>query len=311
MLGVLLIFLLVKTPEDIWKYIVIYSGTILMGNAILWTYVPRTVGRAKPSWAAMRQHLYPTVAMFLPQLAIELYVIFDKTMLGFLSDVHEVGFYTQAETISKIPLSLIAVISTVMLPRMSNLFENKMHDEIHQHLNKNMQIVLLFSIGAVFGVAGIANELIPWLLGPGYEESIPLLIMLAPLTLLIGISNVIGRQYLILPTESKPLPSRLFAAPAPFFPEPAADTVLCSQRRLYCDSCGGAYGRGHSMGFRPKTCEHKRACVALRQVPWNRRCHVCNRSAYRAEHGCRHVDDDGSMRRGRAYLLGGALSLEG
>ncbi|NTR26174.1 oligosaccharide flippase family protein, partial [Enterococcus faecium] len=37
--SVILIFLLVKNPDDLWKYVVINSFSILLGNFTLWSYI--------------------------------------------------------------------------------------------------------------------------------------------------------------------------------------------------------------------------------------------------------------------------------
>ena len=69
------------------------------------------------------KHIKPIFILFLPQLATEVYVVLDKTMLGLLaSDISQVGYYTQASKIVKLCLAIITSLGTVMLPAMSFAF---------------------------------------------------------------------------------------------------------------------------------------------------------------------------------------------
>ncbi|UTY38138.1 polysaccharide biosynthesis C-terminal domain-containing protein [Allocoprobacillus halotolerans] len=52
----------------------------------------------------------------------------------------------------------------------------------------------------MFGLIGISFNLIPWFLGPEFLESANILILTSPIVVFIGISNIIGFQYLI-PTQ--------------------------------------------------------------------------------------------------------------
>lgn len=201
--GTASVFLLVKNAEDLWIYIVIQGGIAAIGNASLWLYVPKLLGRPQFRQGYFKENLKATMALFIPQIAIELYVVFDKTMLGLFTSLNQVGYYDKAEQFAKIPLSLLAVISTVMLPRMSNLYNNQNYDEMRERLNENISVVAMLGVAASFGIAGIAHEFVPWMLGSQFQASVQLMILLAPLSVLIGLSNVIGRQYLIPSNQAK------------------------------------------------------------------------------------------------------------
>ena len=54
----------------------------------------------------------------------------------------------------------------------------------------------------VFGMVLIAKELIPLFLGEGFEKSVYIMYTISPIIILIGLSNVIGMQYL-LPTKKQ------------------------------------------------------------------------------------------------------------
>jgi len=198
LLGVALVFLFVKTREDTWIYVAIQAVTVLLGNLSLWGFLPKTVSWKRPAFASILHHLRPAIVLFLPQVAIELYVVFDKTMIGLLTgSVDQVGLYAKAQEFAKVPLWLIGAVSAVMLPHMSNLYERREHGQIAAQLERNLKLAACFGMVASFGVAGIAREFIPWMLGPEFQHAVELMAILSSLSFVIGVSNVVGRQYLI------------------------------------------------------------------------------------------------------------------
>ncbi|MFM9745745.1 flippase, partial [Streptomyces brasiliscabiei] len=68
------------------------------------------------------RHFMPAITFFVPQIAIQVYLILNKSMLGQLGPVSSSGFYGRADTIVKLVLSLATATGTVMLPHVTNAF---------------------------------------------------------------------------------------------------------------------------------------------------------------------------------------------
>lgn len=202
-IGLICIFLFVHSEQDIWVYVLIQVLTLLFGNLVMWFPATRIITfrrvRIRDAFSILR----PVIALFIPQIAIELYAVFDKTMLGMLSTIGDVGLYEKAEQFAKMPLMLVTVIATVLFPRMSNLFAEEGKDALDEGLNNNIRIISFIGVGASFGVAGIANGFVPWMMGDEFLGSIPLMQILAPLSFFIGLSNMIGRQYLLPSNQNR------------------------------------------------------------------------------------------------------------
>ena len=142
-----------------------------------------------------------TISLFIPQIAIQVYVLLDKVMLGMIiSDKSEVGYYEQSQKIVKILLTLITALGTVMIPRIANNFIKGEKEKVKQYLLKSFNFVLFLSIPMIAGIIVISDTFVPLFFGHGYDEVIQLMIIISPILLIIGISNVIGTQYL-LPTK--------------------------------------------------------------------------------------------------------------
>lgn len=199
-IGVICIFIFVKSYDDLYKYISINALMTILGNLVMWMYVPKTVSKVKIKFSDIIEHVVPTIQLFIPQIAAQIYLVLDKTMLGTLANTGEVGLYEQSEKIIKLVLGLVTSLGVVMLPRMSNTFVNGDNEKMNGYLNKSLQGVAYVSIPMSVGLAAVSNEFVPWFFGPDFGAVSYLMIILTPILFFIAISNVLGIQYL-LPTN--------------------------------------------------------------------------------------------------------------
>ena len=190
------IFLLVKEPGDLWKYILIYVFSNFIGNITLWINLQKYVDRIKIRTIDLKKHIKPCLSLFLPQIAISIYTILDKTMLGAMCEnIAEVGFYEQAQKIVKIPLLVITALETVMIPRIASVYVKKDFAKMKNYMKDSFQFVWLLATPLVLGIVVIAPKFVPWFLGNEYLKSSLLMIVLSPIILFISLSTITGSQY--------------------------------------------------------------------------------------------------------------------
>jgi len=200
-ISIISIFIFVKTADDVNKYLCIYVISTLIGNLSLWLYLPQYITKISMRSLELKKHLKPAIALFVPQIATQIYTVLDKTMIGSLIiDKAEVGYYEQSQKIVKMILTIVTSLGTVMLPRIANKFANGKIEEIKKNILTSFNFVYFLSIPMMFGLIAISKELIPWFLGNNFEKSVCILYVISPIIILIGLSNVIGTQYL-LPTK--------------------------------------------------------------------------------------------------------------
>lgn len=198
LLGVICIFLLIKTPSDLNLYVFCYSITILIGNISMWFNLPKIITRIKIKELSLIKHLKPTFLLFIPQVATSIYTVMDKTMIGTLTGIQsEVAFYEEAQKIVRVALTFITSVGLVMLPRVSNVYSKNDNNKVIEYLRKSFKFVFMISMPLAFGLASISNKLIPCFLGDGYEKVALNLIVISPIIIIMGITNVIGTQYLL------------------------------------------------------------------------------------------------------------------
>lgn len=202
--GIALVFLLVKTPQDVPVYALCMSFPIFIGNLSLWLTAKKYVskpGRIRISHIISR--IKPILILFIPQVAIEIYAVLDKTMIGIIcTDIEQVGYYTQAQKIIKVLLMIVISLGTVMLPAMSAAFAQGKMDEIKRDIKRSFSFVFMISVPLAFGVSAIAREFVPLFFGKGFEPAATVMAVLSPILIIIGMSNVIGKQFL-LPTKQQ------------------------------------------------------------------------------------------------------------
>lgn len=196
--GVILTFLLVKEKNDLNRYAFICVFTLFFGNLSMWLYCSQFIQKIKSSELNIRRHIKPALILFVPQIATNMYNLLDKSMIGFLtkSDV-EVAYYEQAQKIMKMALSIPTALGTVMLPRIASMFEKGKNDAIKIYLNESLQFICMLSFPLCMGLCVISKGFVPWFFGSGYEKVVGNLIILSPIIVIVGISNVIGVQYLL------------------------------------------------------------------------------------------------------------------
>ena len=198
LLCLVLIFILIKTPEDLWKYFVIYVGAELLGNISLWIYLPKYLSKVQIKELELKKHIKPAISLFLPQIAIQIYTVLDKTMIGKITnDMSEVGYYEQAQKVVKAALTVISALQTVMNSRIANAYSSNNQEEVKQCLEKSFNFVWFLSIPMALGLIAVATKFVPWYYGEGFERVTNILIATAPILIVLGLNGVTGIQYLV------------------------------------------------------------------------------------------------------------------
>lgn len=196
-LTVVSIFIFVKDSNDLWIYTVIMALGTLLSQMMLWPFMKRYIIWIKPTFKGIRSHLKPNLMLFIPVLAISIYKIMDKIMLGVLTSTIQVGYYENSEKIICIPTSIIAALGVVMLPRMTNLIVSGDSESFKKYIEISLKFVMLIAIGSTVGLIAISPNFIPLFLGDEFTNCIMVVSLLSVTVLFISWANVIRTQYLI------------------------------------------------------------------------------------------------------------------
>lgn len=199
-ISLIAIFIFVKDKTDFGLYTAIMSFSYILSAIAVWPFAVNQIDFIKPAWDDIKKHIKPNIMLFLPVIAVSLYTIMDKVILGFFSTNEEIAFYTCAEKIVNIPITIILALENVIMPRMSNIFAKKDYAQANKLMNNTMLFAMFISSSTMFGLAAISDVFLPWFYGAEYVRAGYFAFLLCPTILFKGLSCVLRKQ-LIIPTE--------------------------------------------------------------------------------------------------------------
>lgn len=193
----ILVFRYVKCPDDLWIYALISSIGIFLGQIALLPNALKAVPPIKFKIRDMKVHLKPMLILSISVIAVSLYTVFDKTLLGILTPKENVAFYEYSNKIVNIPKTFISVIGTVMFSRACKYVA--INDMAMQKKYANMSLMLtgFIGMGAIFGLMGVSETFVLIYYGQEFTACAPIIVGLAPLVIVIGIGDIIRTQYMI------------------------------------------------------------------------------------------------------------------
>ena len=212
--GIIFIFVFVKTRDDLPLYVFGLLFFNLAGTLAMWAYLPAYIRRPDFRCINPFRNIKTSLSLFLPTVAIQIYTVLDKSMLGFFTESgFENGYYEQSMKISRAVLPLIISLGGVMIPRIGYLFGKNDRDAISAYMYRSYNFVWFMAVPLCFGLAGISDNFVPWFFGPGFEKVAGLLKISSFLLIAIGFNHATGAQYLI-PTGRQNLYTRAVIAGA-------------------------------------------------------------------------------------------------
>lgn len=190
------IFIFIKSPSDVGNYLYIYVFSTLLGGLSLWLGIKKYIGKSRE--LEFKKHIPKVLKLFVPQIAIQVYTVLDKTMIGaILNDMSEVGYYEQAQKIIKIMLTMITAIGTVMMPRIAHCYASGKTEQLTIYMKKSFSFVFMLSFPLMFGIIATSNNFVPLFFGDGYDKVPLLMSILSAIIIFISISTIIGTQFLL------------------------------------------------------------------------------------------------------------------
>ena len=208
LIGFATIFVFIHNSNDIYKYIIIQALIFLLSNISLWLVLPKKIFDINFKTLKYKEHLIPTLKLFIPTVASSIYTILDKTILGSIINANmsnnglnfsadaEVGTYEQVEKLIRMLITVLTSLSVIVSSRTSFYHEKKDIKSIKKLIYMSVSYVLMLSIPMFFGIMEISNIFCPLFFGTGFEKAPILMNILAILVILIGLSSIFGMQYL-------------------------------------------------------------------------------------------------------------------
>ena len=196
-LELVLIIIFVKTKSDLILYSIIMSGSYLLGNVVV---IPRIIQKFRiyiPTKEELFSVMKPLLVLSVSIVALNIYQIIDKVLLGALTNTVNVGFYEYSEKLVKVPVHIINSISTVMLPTMTYLAKNAEYETMRDKFNSSSTLLSFLAFAFAFGMASVSNFFIPLYYNEQFIKCSLYLSLLTPLIFLLTFNNTLRAQFLL------------------------------------------------------------------------------------------------------------------
>lgn len=195
--SIIMLFCLVKTKDDILIYGLYTIFGSIGGNIFnffrlrKYISVKKCIGDIHPF-----RHLKPVLHVFIFSAITSIYLQLNTVILGFMKNSSDVGIYTSALKLFGIVNGIIGALSTVMLPRMSNLVAEKDNVEIMRLAQKAYNFSFTFALPMIVGMIVCSPYLIHLFCGESFMASTSCVRIMAPIMLFLSISSLLGYQIL-------------------------------------------------------------------------------------------------------------------
>ena len=194
---VFIIFMCIRDEDDIYLYGILTVCATYGVN--VWNFLGRKkyIKIEKKEKLDVKRHILPMFIFFSMTVATTIYTNLDMVMLGILKNDYRAGIYDSAVKLKGLMVIAVTSLGAVMLPRVTALVNQGKINEFKRISERELNLIIIFSAAMFFYVEINANILIELFSGKEFYDAVPVLRVLAPTVILIGLTNIIGIQMLI------------------------------------------------------------------------------------------------------------------
>lgn len=196
--SVVLLFIFVKSKTDLLYYGCYTVFGVLGGNIFNFFRLRKYIHRENIIFSEfhIKRHVKPVLKVFSFSVVTSIYLQLNTVLLGFLKNALAVGYFAAATKVMQMLLMMSSCLGSVMMPRASHLIAENKEDEFNRLIQKSYDFTLAIALPMTIGLIFCAPSLITALCGVKFEHSILPSQIIAPIILMVAISNVFGIQVL-------------------------------------------------------------------------------------------------------------------
>lgn len=203
-ISVVLIFLLVKKPSDLYLYCFLYISNYLI-SSLFGCFVAWLKYKVKfflPKFSSIKQELIDGWPLFVSSAMTKIFGSIGITILGFISTKEAVGVYSAINKIPYVLTLLFAAIAQALYPFMCNSFEVSFNHGLANVKKYGLPVFSVFALGGL--IIMVASDIIVKIaFGADYIGSSTLLIPFVIWVLFGIINNFLGIQTLVASGHQK------------------------------------------------------------------------------------------------------------
>lgn len=203
LIGVISIFTFVKSSADLYLYVFLIVIFDFLGQFVMWVPAKKFIKRPSFNAKVIKKNLHPIVLLFLPQVAISLYVVLDRTLLGLLGSYSDVGIYEQGQKLISILLKVVSSLGVVMLPRVANLLSERRDKEAQNMVKFSFILYNIIIFPMIFGLIAVNEVFVKLFLGKNFQDVKYVLYVIVFNIMFVGWTNILGYQVLVVRNKNK------------------------------------------------------------------------------------------------------------
>ena len=171
-ISIILLFLLVKKPEDYLIYAAITVFSAVGSNLLNFIHAKSFVDIRLTTKTKWRIHLKPILIIFASSVAVTIYVYSDTTILGLIKNDYAVGIYSTSVKIYQMAQGLLSALLTVTIPRLAFLWGQRRVGEYNQVLSKVLDSLGILVLPAAIGLIMLSKEIVLIIASEKYIPSV-------------------------------------------------------------------------------------------------------------------------------------------
>lgn len=202
-LSLCLLFILVKSPDDYYRYAWITVISNVGANIFNLVHSRKYIKLKIIKKIDFKKHITPIMTIFASNIAVIIYVNSDTSMIGFLcgdNADYNLGLYSTSVKVYTILKTLVSALTMVALPRLSTYIYNNDTDKYNKTIEKIFNYLLLFLIPIVVGLNVVAKPIIYIVGGEKYLPAVTALHILS-FSLLFSVLATYFTNAILIPSN--------------------------------------------------------------------------------------------------------------
>ncbi|MGI0530117.1 flippase [Treponema socranskii] len=190
------LFIFVHKKEDTIQYLLFGIISSVGSNALNIIHA-RKIIFAPSDKLNIKRHIKPILIFFGIAISVSIYTMLDTSMVGFLANDKEVGYYVAANKLNRMVISIIVAAISILLPRLS--FYHKQND-IEKFLNlanKSLRYIFIVSIPCAVGLYMLGKPTIILFSGTEYLPAVSSMKIMTPNVFNISLGVFINVHILV------------------------------------------------------------------------------------------------------------------
>ncbi len=201
-ISLALLFICVHSETDLYIYAIITVISSVGSNILNFIHSKKYCKISIAKSINLKEHMKPILILFATTITITIYVNSDITILGFLTNDHNVGIYSVSTKIYAIIKNLLASVVIVSIPRFSALLSQNKEEEFKNTAEDIYKTLLTIVIPAIVGIILLRNEIILIISDVTYIEAISSLALLS-IAIFFSLGAYFWGQAMLVPLKQE------------------------------------------------------------------------------------------------------------